>query len=166
MCRPEGRRYFAPIIAPPVHFRPRSPIDCRPLSRNLCIFGQKAHPIVVHFVTHAFVFIHIPGSIFIFNIFMGERPVSDPEKQIRDPPQLAQAGIFHPPHEHRVQQSGVSLLPTALCLLRTVLWFAPTPLYRSAVLHVSQRVLALQFSITRLLILSRSKLAYTLIPIN
>jgi len=25
---------------------------------------------------------------------MGERPVSDPEKQIRDPPQLAQAGIF------------------------------------------------------------------------
>jgi hypothetical protein len=49
---------------------------------------------VGHFVTPSFFFIHIPGSIFIFNIFMGERPVSDPEKQIRDPPQLAQAGIF------------------------------------------------------------------------
>jgi len=90
------------IIAQPVHFRPKNPIDCRPLPLNLCIFGQEARSIIGHCVTHHFVFIYIVGSIFIFNIFMGQRPVSDLEKHIREPPQLAQAGIFHPLQKHRV----------------------------------------------------------------
>ena len=42
-----------------------------------------------------------PEVLFIFNISKGQRPVSDPEKHIREPPQLAQAGIFHPLHEQR-----------------------------------------------------------------
>jgi hypothetical protein len=53
---------------------------------------------------------------------MGQGPVSALGKHTREPPQLAQAGIFHPPHEHRVQQSGVrsqesevGVLPTAHC---------------------------------------------------
>jgi hypothetical protein len=58
-----------------------------------------------------FVFIHIPGSIFILNISLGEGPVADLEKHIIEPPQLAQAGIFHYLQDHRVfvlrsQKSG------------------------------------------------------------
>ncbi len=65
------------------------------LSRNPCSFGHKVVSIVVHFVNLAFVFIHIVGSIFIFNISLDQRPVSDLEKHIREPPQRAQAGTFH-----------------------------------------------------------------------
>jgi hypothetical protein len=32
---------------------------------------------------------------------MDQRPVSDLEKHISEPPQLAQAGIFYVLHEHR-----------------------------------------------------------------
>jgi hypothetical protein len=39
---------------------------------------------------------HIAGSIFIFNISKGQRPVSDLEKHISEPPQLVQGGVFHP----------------------------------------------------------------------
>ena len=92
-------------------FRPKNPIDCRLLSRNLCILGQKARSILGHYVTHHFVFIHIPGGSFIFNIFMDQRPVSDLEKHIRAPPQLAQAGIFHPLHEHRAFVVRVNAVP-------------------------------------------------------
>jgi hypothetical protein len=107
-------------------FSAKEPIDFRPLSRNPCIVCQKARPIIGHCVNLPFVFIHISGSTFIFNIFIDQRPVSDLEKHIREPPQLAQAGIFHSLHERRVHQSGVSLLPTAFCLLPTVLWVTPT----------------------------------------
>jgi hypothetical protein len=72
------------IIAELVYFRPKSPINYRSLCHSPLFF------------------IHIVGSIFIFNIFMGQRPVSDLEKHINEPPQLAQAGIFHPLHDHRV----------------------------------------------------------------
>jgi hypothetical protein len=40
-----------------------------------------------HFVIVTCVFIHIAGSIFIFNISKGQRPVSDLEEHIREPPQ-------------------------------------------------------------------------------
>ena len=88
-------------------FRPELP-------RNPCIVGQKADLIVVHFLTLTFVFMHIVGSIFIFNIFMGQRPVPDLDQRVGEPPQLAQAGIFHPLQEHRVfvgrsHQDGVIL---------------------------------------------------------
>ena len=84
------------------------------LSRNPCIIGQIAYSVVVHFVTLTFVFMHIVGSIFIFNIFMGQRPVPDLDQRVGEPPQLAQAGIFHSLHEHRVfvvrsHQDGVIL---------------------------------------------------------
>jgi hypothetical protein len=100
---------------------------------------------------------------------MGQRPVSDLEKHISEPPQLAQAGIFHPLHERcvqksgvRGQKSGVSILPTALCLLPTVLWFAlsrcigPRP-FKSASGGWPKGLVYI-----RSLPLSRIKLGYTL----
>ena len=45
---------------------------------------------------------HIPGGSFIFNISKGQRIISDLEKHIPDPPQLAEPGIFHPLHERRI----------------------------------------------------------------
>jgi hypothetical protein len=85
---------LSPIIAKSVHSRPKNRVD----SRALC------HPPLF--------FIDIVGSIFIFNIFMDQRPVSDPEEHIREPPQLAQAEIFHPLHEQGifVLRSGVDPL--------------------------------------------------------
>jgi hypothetical protein len=84
-----------------VHFRQKRTTVCRPLSRNPRSFCQKTRSIIGHCVTSPFVFIHIPGGSFIFNISRPERPVSDPKKHIREPPQLAQAGIFHSLHERR-----------------------------------------------------------------
>jgi len=63
------------------------------LSQNLCNLCQKARSIVGHCVILSFVFIHIPGGSFIFNIFLGERPASDLAEHMGEPPQLAQAGI-------------------------------------------------------------------------
>jgi hypothetical protein len=64
---------------------------------------------------------------------MSQRPVSDLEKHISEPQQLAQAGIFHPLHEQRVQESGVRsqesafcLLPSAYCLLPSAHCSTPT----------------------------------------
>jgi hypothetical protein len=53
-----------------------------------------------HFVSVAFVFMHIPGGCFIFNVSKGQRHVSDSEKRIREAPQLAHAGMLH--HKHRI----------------------------------------------------------------
>ena len=64
------------------------------LSRNLCIFGQKARFIIGHVVNVAFVFMHIPGSIFVFNIFFGPSPISDLDERVGDPQQLTQVAIF------------------------------------------------------------------------
>jgi hypothetical protein len=84
----------------------------RDLSRNLCISVKQSAQLLSiiaqlvdfrvkpvfftgHFVIVAFVFMHIAGSIFIFNISKGQPPVSGPEKHIGEPPQLAKVGIFH-----------------------------------------------------------------------
>jgi hypothetical protein len=40
-----------------------------------------------HVVIVSFVFMHIAGSIFIFNIFMGQRPASDLGQRVGGPPQ-------------------------------------------------------------------------------
>jgi hypothetical protein len=40
-----------------------------------------------HFVIVACVFMHIAGSIFIFNISKGQRPIPDLEEHIPEPPQ-------------------------------------------------------------------------------
>jgi hypothetical protein len=75
---------------------------------------------------------------------MDQRSVSDLEKHIREPPQLAQIGIFHPLHKRRVQKSGVSILPTALCLLLSAYCSMDyaDPLYRSAAFRTGQQALA------------------------
>jgi hypothetical protein len=111
------------------------------LSRNLCISTKKCARLLSiiaqlvhfrvkgvflagHFVVVAFVFMHIPGGCFIFNISKGQLPVSDLEKHIRKPPQLAQAGIFPSSYEqgifilgsHHRHKSGVSVL-LPVCLL-------------------------------------------------
>ena len=71
---------------------------------------------------------------------MGQRPVSDLEKHIREPPQLAQAGIFHPLHEQRIfvlgsQESGARSQKsgarskesaTAYCLLLSAFCLLPS----------------------------------------
>ena len=49
-----------------------------------------------------FVFNKPLGAIFIFNIFLGQRPVPDLDQDVGEPPQLAQAGVFHPLHEHGI----------------------------------------------------------------
>jgi len=64
------------IIAPSVHFR------------------VKAVFLAGHFVAVACVFMHIAGSIFIFNISKGQPPVSDLEKHRSEPPPLVKVGIF------------------------------------------------------------------------
>ena len=64
------------IIAPSVHFRVRA----------MFFAGD--------FVAVACVFMHIAGSIFIFNISKGQPPVSDLEKHMSEPPQLVKVGIF------------------------------------------------------------------------
>jgi hypothetical protein len=65
----------------------------------LCIFCQKVALIFGHCVIRPFVFIHIPGGSFIFNISLGERAVPDLDQRIGEPPQLTQVGIFNPFYE-------------------------------------------------------------------
>ena len=83
------------------------------LSINLCVFINIVGSILFHFLC-PFVFIHIVGSTFIFNIFLlGQLPLGL-ERHIGEPPQLAQAGIFHYLQEYRVfvgrsHQDGVIL---------------------------------------------------------
>ena len=77
---------------------------------------------------------------------MGQRPVSDPKKHIREPPQLAQAGIFHPLHEQRI----------------LVLRSSAVPLYRSAALRAASGRWPQGLVYIRLLYLSRINLGYTL----
>jgi len=70
-----------------------------------------------HFVIVPCVFMHIAGSIFIFNISKRQLPASDPEKHIGEQPKWGipqidnqqsridnqpQAGILHPLHEPRI----------------------------------------------------------------
>jgi hypothetical protein len=94
---------------------------------------------------------HIAGSIFIFNIFMGQRPVSYIEKHIREPPQWGalrkstidnrkssianqpQAGIFHPfgadslqPTAHSWWSTTFSGHLSAYCPLPTAFCLLPT----------------------------------------
>jgi hypothetical protein len=71
------------------------------LSRNPFIFKHSSRSMVFHF-RFPFVFNNSSGSLFIFDIFLGQRPFSDPDQHIGEPPQLAQAGIFHPLHEQRI----------------------------------------------------------------
>ena len=47
-----------------------------------------------HFVNLACVFMHIVGSLSIFNISTGQPLVSHPEKHIGEPPPFARAGTF------------------------------------------------------------------------
>jgi len=75
------------------------------LSSNFFTFINLAGSIVLHSPL-TFVFKNIAGSPFIFDIFLGQRPVSDLDQHIGQPPQLAQAGIFHPPHEQRIWVVG------------------------------------------------------------
>jgi hypothetical protein len=75
----------------------------RPDYRTTFAFiGQKARWIIGNYVTLSFVFIHIPGGSFIFNISMGKHPVSDLDQRFGEPPQWAQAGIFDYLHEHSI----------------------------------------------------------------
>jgi hypothetical protein len=57
-------------------------------------FRVKAVFFAGHFVVVSFVFMHIAGSIFIFNISKGQPPVSDLEKHLSEPPPLVKVGIF------------------------------------------------------------------------
>jgi hypothetical protein len=67
----------------------------------LSIIGQwvqfcvKAVFLTGHFVIVTFVFMYIAGSIFVFNISKGHRPVPDPGGQVGEPPNLPKVGIFH-----------------------------------------------------------------------
>jgi hypothetical protein len=95
------------------------------------------------FVIVSFVFIHIPGGSFIFNIFKGQCPISNPEKHIREPPQWAQAGIFHPLHEHRFfvqvshQQSAISVQPQQSQIVHRQFWHLTPDTWHLPVLRVS-----------------------------
>ena len=86
-----------------------------------------------------FVFIHIPGGSFIFNISMGQRPFSDLDQ--REPPQWAQIGVLHPLHKHRafVVRSSVDLF------------------YRSAAFGTGQRALALGISVHAIITVVNNK---------
>jgi len=74
---------------------------------QLLHFRVKAVFLAGHFVIVAFVFIHIPGGCFIFNISKGQLPVSDPEKHIHEPPQLAQAGLARVARSHALHGQAV-----------------------------------------------------------
>jgi hypothetical protein len=83
-----------------------------PIIAYFCIFWPKTRFIIGHCVMRPFVFIHIPGGSFIFNISMGLRHFSDIDQ--REPPQWAQIGVLHPLHKHRAfvvrsHQDGVIL---------------------------------------------------------
>jgi hypothetical protein len=81
---------------------------------------------------------------------MDQRPVSDLEKRIGEPPQLVPAGIFHPLHKHRafvVRSSAV-------------------PLYRSAAHRTGQRARASGTSVHTIITFVKNKMTYTLQPTN
>jgi hypothetical protein len=62
-------------------------------------FRAKAVFLAGQIVIVTCVFMHIPGSIFVFNISRGQLRRSDLEKHIGEPPQLLQAANFHSRHE-------------------------------------------------------------------
>ena len=86
------------------HFSPNYRVICaipaKKSERLLSIIAQSVHFRVKavffagHFVAVACVFMHIAGSIFIFNISKGQPPVPDLEKHMSAPPPLVKVGIF------------------------------------------------------------------------
>jgi len=81
-------------------------------SIKLFIFINIPGSILFHFLC-SFVFIHIVGSTFIFNIFLLGQLPHHRERHMGEPPELAQAETFCL-HEHRVfvvrnHQDGVIL---------------------------------------------------------
>jgi hypothetical protein len=106
-----------------VHFRPNKPDQLLSILAQWVHFRVKTRFIAGHFVIVSCVFIHIAGSISIFNISLAQRPVPDADvaptfrsarldQRVREPPQQGgtsqignrqsqidnhpQAGIFHP----------------------------------------------------------------------
>ena len=76
-------------------------------------FRVKTCFLARYFVTVSCVFMHIAGSIFIFNISLGHRSASDLDQRVGEPPQWGafrkstsenppQAGIFHLRHEPQI----------------------------------------------------------------
>jgi hypothetical protein len=86
---------------------------------RLVHFGVRSGICHYTFCRLSFVFIQIPGGSFIFDIFLVPvGPVPDLQTHVGEPPQLVQAGIFHPAFRALGQ-------PPPSCLLPTVLLFAP-----------------------------------------
>jgi hypothetical protein len=66
------------------------------------IFGHNFAFHFGHCVVRVFVFIHIVGSICIFNIFTSQRPISDLLQGAGKSPQPPQVRAFHSLHEQRI----------------------------------------------------------------
>ena len=74
----------------------------RQIFQNGCIFGHKIVFIFGHCVVRVFVFIHIVGSTFIFNIFIRHdifKPLPPSEGRFRLPPSCG--GLLFWFHTHR-----------------------------------------------------------------
>jgi hypothetical protein len=94
---------------------------------------------------------------------MGQRPVSDLEKHISEPPQLAQSGIFHPLHERRIQEPGVRSRRSAYCPLPTVL---RRPVEGLRPFALTQQAITSDTSVHTITIFVKDKMACTLQPTN
>ena len=83
---------FAPIYRVIRAFSAEKSAQFLSIAAQLVYFRVNSRFLAGHIVSVSCVFMHIAGSIFIFNISKGRPVVSDPEKHIREPPQLGASG--------------------------------------------------------------------------